>query len=116
MFSKRPRRDFFLDNSPRRQTGVESGVAARLLAGALHSRSHLAHGQDFDIPSVAGSSKVFQKVSEQGEPVGGFGQVFGMKTEMKYPSMACSCFHPPAEAFETRSQSEHPSSRRPDWV
>ena len=65
----------------------------RLLAGALHSGSYLTHGQDFDVPAVAGSSKVFQNVFKQGKTVGGLGQVFGMKTEMKYPSVARSCLH-----------------------
>jgi hypothetical protein len=66
----------------------------------------LSHGQDFDISSVAGSNQPFEDVPEQGEAVARLRQIFGMKTEMKYPSVSGGCFHPPTEAFDARSQGD----------
>ena len=45
--------------------------------------------------------------------MGGFGEIFGMKTEMKDPAVAGSSFQPTAKAFATRWQGKKSG---PEWT
>jgi hypothetical protein len=73
----------------------------------------LIHGQDFDIATVASLSQMVQYLVEQGKTVGGFREVFGMKTEMKDPAVAGSSFQPAAKTFATRWQAKKSG---PKWT
>jgi hypothetical protein len=73
----------------------------------------LIHGQDFDIATVASLSEMLQYFVEQGKTVRGFREIFGMKTEMKDPSVAGCSLQPAAKAFATRWQGKKSG---PQWT
>jgi hypothetical protein len=80
---------------------------------ALHPGSYLFHGQDFDIATVASFNEMLQHVVEQGKALGGFREIFRMKTEMKDPAVPGRSFQPAAKAFATRLQRQKSS---PMWT
>ena len=102
------------DSGTHRACAIQSQCRLRdILQSALHPGSHLIHGQDFDIATVASLSQMLQYVVEQGKAVGGFGEIFGMKTEMKDPSVAGCSLQTAAKAFATRWQGKKSG---PTWT
>src|SRR5882672_7636774 len=91
-------------------SGLENGPAP------LHAGRHVSHRQNLDVPEVAGSNQPLQDAFEERKTVARFGQVFGMKTEVKDPSMAGRSFQSPAESLDAGSQCDHSAPRRSDGV
>ena len=72
--------------------------------------------RDFDIAAVADSNQQIQDVLEQGKALSRFGQILGMKAEVKDATNAGGGRQSAAEAIDAGLQSDHPGSRRSDGV
>ncbi len=72
-----------------------------------------AHGQNFDIPAVAGSGQQFQHVFEHRKTLRGFRQIFGMKAIVKDPSKAGGGLQPAPETLDAGAQTDHPAFATP---